>query len=487
MYILFVKITRKDYRMTEKQARQIYNSGEDTTIKKLIELDNENNILKEKIASLESNSTNSSKPPSTDGPKDRVEREMKKKKSKSNRKPGGQPGHKGKKRELKPIEEVDDIIECYSTTCMNCKWFKKCKKKSRIGEPECFQQTEIPPLKPIITEYHLITLSGKCGETHKGSLPIDIAKSNFGPRIVGMMAYLTSVLHVARRKMQECFKIIFDVDISLGSCQNLLEETSLSLKDSCEELKEALPESPVINADETGWYKRWLWIFVTATFIYFHVANSRGSVVLKDVFGNSYDGILGVDRWGAYSKYHKGRLQLCWEHLKRDFNKIYELGCKIDSEEAIIFAENMQKLRKKMMCLWYKFKNGKIDRETLKKSTAHIRYKIIAWLKTHLISKVKKVKTLSKKLYKCRKHLFTFIFYKGVEPTNNISERGIRPAVQWRKVCFGNRSDAGAVLTSRLLTTTRTCWFKGINALEFLVNAISAFRRGLNAPSLLTC
>ena len=487
MYTLFVKITRKDYRMTEKEALELYNSGPDPTIKKLITLDDENKILKGKIASLESNSTNSSKPPSTDGPKDRVEREKKKKKSKSHRKPGGQPGHKGKKRELKPIEEVDNIIECFSSTCINCKWFKKCEKKERIGKPERFQQTEIPPLKPIITEYQLITLSGKCGETYKGSLPLDVAKSNFGPRIVGMMAYFTSVLHVPRRKLQEGFKILFDVDISLGSCQNLLEEVSLSLKDTGNELKEALPESPVTNTDETGWYKRWLWIFVTVAFIYFHVAKSRSSVVLEEVFGPSYDGILGVDRWGAYSKYHKGRLQLCWEHLKRDFENIYILGCKIGSQKAIIFAETLQKLRKKMMHIWYKFKDGEIDRETLKKKTAHIRYKIIAWLKAHLKSEVKKVKTLSKKLYKAKKHLFTFIFCEGVEPTNNISERGIRPAVQWRKICFGNRSDTGAVLTSRLLTATRTCWLKGINALEFLVNAVTAFRKGLKAPSLLNC
>ena len=76
--------------------------------------------------------------------------------------------------------------------------------------------------------------------------------------------------------------------------------------------------------------------------MYFHVAKSRGSDVLKEVLGNSDGGILGVDRWGAYSKYHKGRLQLCWEHLKRDFKKIYELGCKIESNEAIIFAEIMK-------------------------------------------------------------------------------------------------------------------------------------------------
>ena len=74
---------------------------------------------------------------------------------------------------------------------------------------------------------------------------------------------------------------------------------------------------------------------------------------------------------------------------------------------------------------------------------------------------------------------------QGVEPTNNIAERGIRPAVQWRKICFGNRSDNGATLTSRLLTVTRTCWLQKRNPLEFLVDTVTAHRSGQTAPSLI--
>jgi len=82
-------------------------------------------------------------------------------------------------------------------------------------------------------------------------------------------------------------------------------------------------------------------------------------------------------------------------------------------------------------------------------------------------------------------YLFVFIYREGVEPTNNISEQGVRYAVQWRKLCFGNKSDAGAVLTSRLLTATRTCWLYKRNALEYLGNVIKAYRYGEKIPSLL--
>ena len=92
---------------------------------------------------------------------------------------------------------------------------------------------------------------------------------------------------------------------------------------------------------------------------------------------------------------------------------------------------------------------------------------------------------MAKKLFKQFDYLFTFIFRESVEPTNNISERGIRPAVQWRKVCFGNRNDKGAIVTGRLLTVTRTCWLQNKNLLEFLTKAIDSYRKGLKVSLLL--
>ena len=145
----------------------------------------------------------------------------------------------------------------------------------------------------------------------------------------------------------------------------------------------------------------------------------------------------------------------------------------------------MEKLRKKLMAIWYRFKSGNISRPELIKKTRRVRNAIKRCLKEHLRSEERCVQNLAGKLYKRFDHLFTFIFHEGVEPTNNMAERGIRPAVQWRKICFGNRSDNGAVLTSRLLTVTRTCWLQKRNPLDFLVAAITAHRSGQAAPSLI--
>ena len=111
---------------------------------------------------------------------------------------------------------------------------------------------------------------------------------------------MAAVLHVSRRGTREFCETLLNVNIALGSVQNLLEDTSEALETIDKELKEALPKEPVVNSDETGWRDRWLWIFVASTFIYFQVAKSRSSKVLVDVFGNVYKGILCVDRGGPY-------------------------------------------------------------------------------------------------------------------------------------------------------------------------------------------
>ena len=474
--------------MDKKQAEALYDSGKEPTVEKLLEYDRkikELDELKEKNAKLESDSQNSSKPPSSDNPQQRDKRKQNSDRKKSGRKPGGQPGHKGSNRELIPVEEVDDVISCYAEVCESCKWFCGCKKSHVLGEPLRWQQVEIPPIEPVVIEYQVFTLCGKCAEAHRGCLPPEVAISNFGARLTAMVGYFTAVLHVSRRMVRECFETLLGVRLALGSIQNLLEQTSKALQPMDKELKQALPKEAVLGADETGWHKRWLWIFVARGFMYFHVAKSRASLVLKEILGEIYCGILCVDRWGAYTKYHKGKLQICWAHLKRNFEGFKKLGEKIECAEAIAFAEAMQKLRKRLMALWYRFKEGDLDRGQLIEKSKHIRYEVKKRLQIGQDSEENCVRVFATRLLKLNSNLFTFILHEGVDPTNNFSERGIRPAVQWRKICFGNRSDAGAVLTSRLLTATRTCWLKKRNALEFLVSTIIAYRKSLPAPSLL--
>lgn len=466
--------------MDRIEAEILYDSGKEPTVERLIEYHTENIQLKEKIASLEKNSQNSSKPPSTDGFKGGKDKD--KKVNKGKRKAGGQPGHKGSNRDMLPLEEVDHIVDIYPEKCQSC---NEALPQVGTGKVHRKQVTEIPPIEPEVTEYRCHSVECSCGHITKADMPDEIAKSDFGPRLAAIIAYLTAVHHISRRGAVDVCSILLGVNICLGSVQTLLEEMSSALEPVDKELQSTLPNEPVINADETGWRDRWLWVFVTSAFIYFRVGTSRGYTTLVDVLGATYDGILCVDRWGAYTKYHKGLMQICWAHLKRDFQWVLDVGLDNFSVDKIVFAKRMKKLMGRLMALWHKFKRGEISRDELKCKSKRLRSEIINHLKRYENSEDKVVRSLCRKLLKRQDHLFTFIFHEGVEPTNNVSERSLRGAVQWRKICFGNRSDEGAILTGRILTAAVTFRLQDRNPLEFLVRTIIALRTSTNAPSLL--
>jgi len=476
--------------MDRPQAEQLYDSGKEVIVEKLLELDTENKRLKEKIAQLEKSSHDSSKPPSSDFPKARGSKEQNNESSqqsnRSGRKAGGQKGHQGKNRQLVAKAEVDEFKHYYASHCKNCnKELPQDGTANTTDDIFRWQIFDIEPIKPHVTEHQAHTTTCECGCKTKAAIPDEVLVSNFGERLMGLISYLTAVLRVSRRGVKEFSLTFLNLPLCLGSIQNILEYSSDALEEAVEEVKSKLPEQKVINGDETGWYGRWLWIFVSSTFYYFHVAQSRGSKVLKEIIGDVFDGILCVDRWGAYTKYHKGIIQFCWAHLKRDFLGITTVGRKVQSNEAIIFGKTLERLRKKIMSFWYDFKNGKISRSELINKSEPIIDLMKKCFSTHQHSQERCVRTLSRKLLKHFDYLFVFVRHEGVEPTNNISEQGIRSAVQWRKLCFGNKSDTGAVLTSRLLTATRTCWLHKQNSLEYLGNVIKAYRYGEKIPSLL--
>ena len=96
----------------------------------------------------------------------------------------------------------------------------------------------------------------------------------------------------------------------------------------------------------------------------------------------------------------------------------------------------------------------------------------------------KTVRTL-RKILQVEEALWTFVYVPGIEPTNNRAERGLRPAVIWRRTSLGSQSTAGSQFVGRILTVTSSLKAQERNALEYLTEACRAKRLGLPAPSLL--
>ena len=225
----------------------------------------------------------------------------------------------------------------------------------------------------------------------------------------------------------------------------------------------------------------WLWVFVTPTLALFKLASSRGSKVLKEILGEVFSGILCSDRYSAYASYHKGLRQVCWAHIIRDIKGIRH-ACR--SPDAVKFSRLMLSEIGRMFGLFNAFRSELLDRKTLVVKSVPLRARMCRCLKTYELSKDPDVARMSRGLLKYWDCLFTFLEHEGVEPTNNSAEQGIRPAVQWRKICFGNQSPEGELLTARLLTVARTCALQGKNTFQYLVNSISAYRMQLPHTSL---
>ncbi len=442
--------------------------------------------LERQLALRNQNSTNSSKPPSSDGlagaPRPRGRQ------TRSRRKPGGQPGHRGSHRPLAPVEKVAEVRAIFPQQCQHCGHGlpSGLEQVKTSGNPHRHQVTELPPIQAHIVEYqcHRVVCP-ECGDSTRASLPPE-ASGQFGPQLTALVAYLTVVCRMPRRVVEAVLAQVLGIDMSLGSTQKCWEEASEAVASPVQELEQHLKNEPVLNIDETGWRtngdKRFLWVFVGARYVVYTIAPTRGSEVLIRVLGAVFQGILCSDRFSAYLKYHAGKAQFCWAHLKRNLLGIAELT---KSNAAGRFCRDALAEHARLFRLWHKFCEGKIDRRQLVLRSIPIQKRLLALAERNLDSSHREVANLAKALFEHNERLFTFLEHEGVEPTNNSAERSLRTGVQWRKTSFGNRSAQGELATARLLTVSETCDLQQVAVLPFLCAAIVAHRKKQQPASLL--
>lgn len=459
--------------MDRQEAERIFNDGKEAVIEILMAMDARIRELERIIATLTRNSSNSSRPPSSDPP---GSKKGKQKANSSRRKQGGQPGHKGKKRDLLPAEEMDKIHDIFPKHCEDCQRPLSPENLGPFENPLRHQVFDIPEIVPTKEEYRCHSLTCQCGHRTTARLPSNIAQSNFGPRVHAAIAYLTSAHRCSRRGIAEIMENFFNIDISTGAICNAAERVSEACVPVVEVIKRYTVSAPILYVDETGWkskgVRRYLWTFVSPLTVLFAIAPGRGAKVLKEVLGESFAGIISSDDHSAYNSYHKnGRRQLCWAHIIRKFKGLKDGR---SSPDAYLFSKYMLKEIGRIFTKWHAFQNSECTRKELRLTTAHIRGRMKRHCNHYLQSEDPLVETRAKMTLRNWDHLFSFLKYEGVEPTNNIAERAIRPAVQWRKVCFGSQSDVGERFTERLLTIVRTCQMHGVNAFEFLVKIMSA-------------
>jgi len=441
--------------------------------------------LRAKLASLEKDSANSHKPPSSDGFKKKrgaIQR------GSSGRKPGGQPGHCGKTRLRVERSEVSRTIDHKPHACDQCG--ARFSPQNESSPVERRQVWEIPEINPIVIEHVFYQTTCSCG--HQSRLPVpEWIYSGMGDNLQAHVAYLTGEGKLSRRTLQSILEDVFNVPVALGTIQNRLEDTAEILKPSCDELENELAKQKAVHIDETSYPHNkslaWLWAFVASTFVFFTIQASRSSKVIKQILGDIFDGIIICDRFSAYIKYHKDRacglIQFCWAHIIRDIKAIkHELAMGSDQPFSVLMRRHIGAVFR----LWYAHKRSKISRKRLIELSQTLILELRLFVVQNTESPSREVSTFCNQLLKKWNSLFTFIYHQGVEPTNNLAERMIRPGVQTRKISYCTRSKKGQLLRARLLTVSQTCRMQKRNSLEFYRAAILAHRYNLTPPSLLT-
>lgn len=219
-----------------------------------------------------------------------------------------------------PTERVTAVIDLVPEACGQCQ--RALHPRDGVGEPRRHQVTELPPTEAYITEYRRHRrVCPACGTVTQASLSPEF-EGQFGPQLTALIAYLTVVCRLPRLVVQRLLDDALQIPISLGGTQKAWEEGSAAVAAPYHELENALPQEAVLNADETGHRtngdKRWLWTLVAPTFVFYTIATSRGSDVLRRMLGATFGGVLGSDRLPTYTTYASNRRQFCWAHFTRN-------------------------------------------------------------------------------------------------------------------------------------------------------------------------
>jgi transposase len=435
--------------------------------------------VRELRARLNQNSSNSSKPPSSDP----LWKRRPPKPPTSNR-PGGQPGHPGHFRKRLPPEQVDHVVPHAPTHCEKCCAPLPATPQADDPPPRWHQVAELPERLVKITEHQA---QGRhcpgCGHLTWASLPPEVAGHVLGPRLAAVLAYLTARLHVTRRGIEEWAEEVLGLPLALGTVSAYEAEMSAALEPAYRETVAAVQEAPAKNVDETGWKNSgvliWLWVAATATAAVFRLHPDRGRRGLRAHLGCELKGVLTSDRWHAYTHLALSSWQVCWAHLQRDFQGWVDRG-----GEGTALGQAGLAAARDLFTLWHAFRSGKMTRSELQAGLEPLKERLRQALTEARAGPERKAARFSTRLLKIYPALWNFALCEGVEPTNNHAERMLRPGVIWRKISLGSQGAEGCRFVERMLTVVQTLRLQKRNVLDYLAQVLTNHRHGLPCPHL---
>jgi len=416
---------------------------------------------------LNLNSTNSSKPPSSDPNR------KKKPKSKTGKKPGGQKGHVGTT--LKKIDDPDKIKE-----------IKMDRRKLPAGQYrqvgfESRQVFDID-ISRVVTEYRAQILEDANGKQFVASFPEGVTKSvQYGTGLKAHSVYMSQFQLIPYNRIQDYFADQLHIPVSEGSIFNFNMEAFRLLADFECHVKNKLAASDMAHADETGinigGKGHWLHCVSNDDWTFYHPHGKRGLDAMNDMgILPEFNGILCHDHWKPYYKIDCTH-SLCNAHHLRELTRAFEqddqkwaqglsnllvtINNKVIDAGGALDATNARKYRLKYRDI---IKNGEIE------CPEPVRPK-----KKGKRGRIKKTKSrnLLERLRDYEDDTLRFMENALVPFTNNLAENDIRMTKVQQKISGCFRSMDGAkifCLVRSYLSTCRKQGIKSSRALELLFN-----------------
>jgi transposase len=305
-----------------------------------------------------------------------------------------------------------------------------------------------------------------------------------GPRLQAVLALLTGAYRLSKRMAEALCADVLGVPISAGQVCALERETARAVEPVVAELREYVRVRDA-NVDETGWRqggrRGWLWVAVTAAATVFRVALSRAACVAQELIDPSAGQVVTSDRYKGYDWLPLGQRQVCWAHLRRDFQAMVDRG-----GGGSRVGEDLLLVSDMMFHDWHRVRDGTLLWKTFA-------YRARCWWRPEVRCLLgqgsgcgcAQTAATCRELLGVEPALWTFAGREGVEPTNNAAERALRHAVMWRRTSCGTDSEEGSRFVENILTVVATCRQQGRNVLEYLTGCCKAVvDERLTPPSL---
>lgn len=388
---------------------------------------------------------------------------------------GPKPGHPGVSRRRVPRERVDVVLPCRPADCGHCGAPLPAEGGTVVGS---LQVVDVPPVRPVVVEAQRLRVRcQRCRRGTVGEYPDGFgATGRFGPRLAATATLLHEEHHVGYERLVEVFRGLFGLSVSEGALVEAVSRLHAALAPEAEAIAAEVRTAAVIGSDETSarvdgvnW---WQWVFQTPTAAYHTIQRRRNTEVVLSFLNGIVPRCWTSDLWKPQLAAGATTYQICLAHQLRDLEYARQAETGAARAGARAWAAALAAVLRAAIHLRNTHVAGDLDAPTYGAAVPALEEAVDALLGQELTSGWSFDLQTRYQLH--RRGLLTFLHDLEVPPTNNASERSLRPSVVHRKVTGGFRSEGAARGYGDLRTVTDTARKRGQDVFTILLRAAGA-------------